>query len=400
MIILVINAGSSSVKFTIFDMADQKKVLASGLIERIGIEGTTMKYSNFRGEEVKGEVPVKNPKDAVKLITERLLDAKVGVVKSLADIKAIGHRVVQGMEKIQEPIILDEAAKKIVKDCGVLAPLHNPHNLMGIEACEAVLPGVPNVGVFDTAFHHTMPPKAYLYALPYKYYEEDHIRRYGFHGTSHGYVVKAAAALDGRPVDKLKIITAHLGNGCSLAAVKGGICQDTSMGLTPLEGVIMGTRSGDLDPSSVLYIMKKEGLTPDQADNLLNKKSGVLGLANIGSSDLRDVEAEANKGNKLCAQALEVFAYRVKKYIGAYMAVLGGLDILVFTAGVGENSSTMRAAICQDLEGIGLKLDAEKNSVRSPEPRVVSAAESPVKIHVIPTNEELAIAEATVKLVG
>ncbi|MDR1083848.1 MAG: acetate kinase [Deltaproteobacteria bacterium] len=400
MIILVINAGSSSVKFTIFDMADQKKVLASGLIERIGIEGTSMKYTNFRGEEVKGEVPVKNPKDAVKIITERLLDARVGVLKSMSDIKAIGHRVVQGMEKIIEPVLLDEKAKTIVRECGVLAPLHNPHNLMGIEACEAVLPGVPNVGVFDTAFHSTMPSRAFLYALPYKYYEEDHIRRYGFHGTSHGFVAKAAAALDGRPLNSLKIITAHLGNGCSLAAVKNGQCQDTSMGLTPLEGVIMGTRSGDLDASAVLYIMKKDGLTPDQADNLLNKKSGVLGLASIGSSDLRDVEAEANKGNKLCAQALEVFAYRVKKYIGSYMAALGGLDILVFTAGVGENSSTMRAAICQDLEGIGLKLDAQKNSVRSPEPRVVSTGDSPIKIHVIPTNEELAIAEATLKLVG
>ncbi|MDR2141083.1 MAG: acetate kinase [Deltaproteobacteria bacterium] len=400
MVILVINAGSSSVKFTIFDMANQKKVLASGLIERIGIEGTTMKYTNHRGEEVKGEVPVKNPQDAVKIISERLLDAKVGVLKSLSEIKAIGHRIVQGMEKIQEPILLSAEAKNIVRECAVLAPLHNPHNLMGVEACEAVLPGVPNVGVFDTAFHSTMPPRAYLYGLPYKYYEKDHIRRYGFHGTSHGFVAKAAAALDGRPLEKLRIITAHLGNGGSLAAVKNGQCQDTSMGVTPLEGVIMGTRSGDVDATAVLHIMKGEGLTPDQADNLLNKQSGVLGLANIGSSDLRDVEAEANKGNKLCAQALEVYAYRVKKYIGAYMAALGGLDILVFTAGVGENSSTMRAAILQDLEGIGLKLDPKKNSVRSPEPRVISTDDSPIKIHVIPTNEELAIAEATSKLVA
>ncbi|MDR1607930.1 MAG: acetate kinase [Deltaproteobacteria bacterium] len=400
MVILVINAGSSSVKFTIFDMANQKKVLASGLIERIGIEGTTMKYANHRGEEVKGEVPVKNPQDAVKIISERLLDSKVGVLKSLSDIKAIGHRIVQGMEKIQEPILLNAEAKNIVRECAVLAPLHNPHNLMGIEACEAVLPGVPNVGVFDTAFHATMPPEAYLYGLPYKYYENNHIRRYGFHGTSHAYVAKAAAALDGRPLDKLKIITAHLGNGASLAAVKNGQCQDTSMGVTPLEGVIMGTRSGDVDPSAIFQIMKWENLTPDEADSLLNKKSGILGLANIGSSDLRDVEAEADKGNKLCAQALKVYAYRVKKYIGAYMAVLGGLDILVFTAGAGENSSTMRAAIVAGLEGIGLKLDASKNSVRSPEPRVISTDDSPIKIHVIPTNEELAIAEATAKLVG
>ncbi|MDR0549631.1 MAG: acetate kinase [Deltaproteobacteria bacterium] len=400
MVILVINAGSSSVKFTVFDMADQKKVLALGLIERIGIEGTTMKYSNFRGEEVKGEVPVKNPQDAVKLIAERLLDSKVGVLKSLAEVKAIGHRIVQGMEKIIQPILLDEKAKNIVRECGVLAPLHNPHNLMGIEACEAVFSGVPNVGVFDTAFHSTMPPKAYLYGLPYKYYEKDHIRRYGFHGTSHGFVARAAAALAGQPVESLKIITAHLGNGASIAAVKDGICQDTSMGLTPLEGVIMGTRCGDVDTTAVLYIMKQEGLTPDQADNLLNKQSGVLGLAGIGSSDLRDVEAKADQGDKLCAQALEVYAYRVKKYIGAYMAVLGGLDILVFTAGVGENSITMRAAILKGLEGLGLKLDPAKNAVRSPEPRVISTDDSPIKIHVIPTNEELAIAEATVKLVA
>jgi acetate kinase len=381
-------------------MADQKKVLALGLIERIGIEGTTMKYSNFRGEEVKGEVPVKNPQDAVKLIAERLLDSKVGVLKSLAEVKAIGHRIVQGMEKIIQPILLDEKAKNIVRECGVLAPLHNPHNLMGIEACEAVFSGVPNVGVFDTAFHSTMPPKAYLYGLPYKYYEKDHIRRYGFHGTSHGFVARAAAALAGQPVESLKIITAHLGNGASIAAVKDGICQDTSMGLTPLEGVIMGTRCGDVDTTAVLYIMKQEGLTPDQADNLLNKQSGVLGLAGIGSSDLRDVEAKADQGDKLCAQALEVYAYRVKKYIGAYMAVLGGLDILVFTAGVGENSITMRAAILKGLEGLGLKLDPAKNAVRSPEPRVISTDDSPIKIHVIPTNEELAIAEATVKLVA
>ncbi|MDR1871009.1 MAG: acetate kinase [Deltaproteobacteria bacterium] len=398
MVILVINAGSSSVKFTVFDMADQKKVLASGLIERIGIEGTTMKYSNHRGEEIKGEVPVKNPQDAVRIIAERLLDAKVGVLKSLSDIKAIGHRIVQGMDKIVQPVLMTADAKNIVRDCGVLAPLHNPHNLMGIEACEAVLPGVPNVGVFDTAFHSTMPPRAFLYGLPYNYYETDRIRRYGFHGTSHGYVAKAAAALDGRPLEKLKIITAHLGNGGSVAAVLNGQCQDTSMGLTPLEGVLMGTRCGDVDTSAVLYIMKKEGLTPDQADNLLNKKSGVLGLAGVGSSDLRDVEGQADKGNKLCAQALDIYAYRVKKYIGAYMAVLGGLDILVFTAGVGENSITMRAAILKGLEGIGLKLDAAKNSVRSPEPRVISTDDSPIKIHVIPTNEELAIAEATVKL--
>ncbi|MDR1658553.1 MAG: acetate kinase [Deltaproteobacteria bacterium] len=399
MVILVINAGSSSVKFTCFDMADNKKVLATGLVERIGIEGTSMKYTNHKGDEVKGAVDVKNPTDAVKLISERLLDANHGVLKSLNEVKAIGHRVVHGAEKIKDPIIITSEVKEVIKDCFSMSPLHNPHNLNGIEACEGVLPGVPNVGVFDTAFHATMPPNAFLYGIPYNFYTENSVRRYGFHGTSHAYVSKAAATLDGRPYQSLKIVTCHLGNGGSVAAIKDGKCQDTSMGLTPLEGLVMGTRSGDVDPAVVLYLMKLKNLTADQTDNLLNKQSGVLGLAGIGSSDLRDVETAQDSGNAQCRQALEVYAYRVRKYIGAYMAALGGLDIVVFTAGVGENSATMRASIVNGLDGLGIKLDGAKNAVRSPEPRVISQEGSPVKIHVIPTNEELAIAEFTVSLV-
>ncbi|MDR2443012.1 MAG: acetate kinase [Deltaproteobacteria bacterium] len=399
MVILVINAGSSSVKFTCFEMADNKKVLATGLVERIGIEGTSMKYTNHKGDEIKGEVDVKNPTDAVKLISERLLDSKHGVLTSLSEVKAIGHRVVHGGEKVKDPIIITSEVKEVIKSCFSMSPLHNPHNLNGVEACEGVFPGVPNVGVFDTAFHATMPPHAYLYGIPYNYYTENAVRRYGFHGTSHAYVSKAAAVLDGRPYQDLKIITCHLGNGGSVAAIKDGKCQDTSMGLTPLEGLVMGTRSGDIDPAVVLYLMKLKNLTPDQADNLLNKQSGILGLAGIGSSDLRDVETAQNSGNNQCRQALEVYAYRVRKYIGAYMAALGGLDILVFTAGVGENSATMRASVVKGLDGLGIKLDEAKNAVRSPEPRVVSQDDSPVKIHVIPTNEELAIAEFTLSLV-
>ncbi|MDR1081065.1 MAG: acetate kinase [Deltaproteobacteria bacterium] len=400
MIILVINAGSSSVKFTLFDMLDNKKVLATGLIERIGIDGTSMKYSNWKGDKSQGPVDVKNAKDAVKVISERLVDPKTGVVGSLSEIKGAGHRIVHGGEKVNKPVLVTDEVKSILKDCFSMSPLHNPHNLAGIEAAEEVLKGVPNVGVFDTAFHSTMPPRTFLYGIPYELYSEDKIRRYGFHGTSHAYVSKAAAAFDGRPPESLKIITAHLGNGASITAVKGGRSYDTSMGLTPLEGVIMGTRSGDIDPAVIFHIMKIKGLGYQDVDNLLNKKSGVLGLAGIGSSDLRDVEEAANKGNEKCAQALDIYAYRIRKYIGAYMASLGGLDILVFTAGAGENSSTLRANVLEGMEGLGFKLDKAKNDVRSSDIRVISTDDSKVKVMVVPTNEELAIAEFTAEVLG
>ncbi|MDR2612635.1 MAG: acetate kinase [Deltaproteobacteria bacterium] len=395
MIILVINAGSSSVKFTLFDMKDDKKVLATGLIERIGIEGTSMKYSNWKGEKSQGSVDVKNPKEAVKVISERLVDTKYGVIGALSEIKAVGHRIVHGGEKVNRPVRVTEEVKGILKDCFSMSPLHNPHNLAGIEACEGVLKGVPNVGVFDTAFHSTMPPRTFLYGIPYELYTKDQIRRYGFHGTSHAYVSRAAARFDGRPIEDLRIVSAHLGNGASITAVKGGKSYDTSMGLTPLEGVIMGTRSGDIDPAVIFHIMKIKGLSYQEVDNLLNKQSGVLGLAGIGSSDLRDIEEAANKGNKQCAQALDIYAYRIRKYIGAYLVALGGLDILVFTAGAGENSNTLRAAILEGLDGLGFKLDRARNDVRSSDIRVISTDDSPYKIMVVPTNEELAIAEFT-----
>jgi acetate kinase len=399
MIILVINAGSSSLKFTLFDMDDNKKVLANGLIERIGIDGTSMKYSNYKGEKYQSQVQVKNANEGAQLATEFLVDVKYGVLEDLKAIDAIGHRIVHGMEKISKPVLVTPEVKAVLNEGSLLAPLHNPHNLVGIQACEMVLPGVPNVGVFDTAFHSTMPPRAYLYGIPYALYTEDHIRRYGFHGTSHAYVSKIAAEIDGRPAKDLRIITAHLGNGASITAIKGGESIDTSMGLTPLEGVIMGTRSGDIDPAIVIHLMKLKGMSPQEMDNLLNKKSGVLGLGGIGSSDLRDIEEAADGGNTQCAQALDIYAYRIRKYIGSYIAALGGLDILVFTAGAGENSATLRASILKDLEGIGFKLDLEKNKVRSSEPRVISLPESPYKVMVIPTNEELAIAEFTAGVV-
>jgi acetate kinase len=400
MVILVINAGSSSVKFTLYDMKDDKKVLANGLIERIGIDGTSMKYSTWKGDKSEGPIGVKNTNEAVKVISDRLVDPKEGVIKSLGEINAVGHRIVHGGEKAVKPMLVTPEVKGILKDCFSMSPLHNPHNLAGIEACEAVLKGHPYVLVFDTANHSSKPPRTFLYGIPYELYTEDHIRRYGFHGTSHAYVSRAAARHDGRPVEDLRIITAHLGNGASITAVKGGKSYDTSMGLTPLEGVIMGTRSGDLDPAIIFHIMELKKLGYKDVDNLLNKKSGVLGLAGIGSSDLRDVEQAADKGNAQCAQALDIYAYRVRKYIGAYLAALGGLDILVFTAGAGENSSTLRAAILEGLDGLGFKLDKARNDVRSSDVRVISTDDSPYKIMVVPTNEELAIAEFTGEVLG
>jgi acetate kinase len=398
MIVLVINAGSSSVKFTLFDIDNNRQVLASGLIERIGIEGTVMRYSTHKGAKEQKPVDVKNPTDAVKVITEHLVDKELGVLDSLSRIDAIGHRIVHGMEKISRPVLLTKEAKEIVRECFSLSPLHNPHNLAGIEACEKVLPGVPNVGVFDTAFHATMEPHVYLYAIPYKWYTDGHIRRYGFHGTSHEYVAKAAAKFLGRPFKDLRMVTCHLGNGASVTAIKGGECRDTSMGLTPLEGLVMGTRSGDLDPAVVLHIMNLTGKSTKEMDALLNKESGVLGVGGIGSSDLRDVEEAAGKGNSQCATALKMFAYRVRKYIGAYMAALGGLDVLVFTAGAGENSSSLRWSTLEGLEGLGFKLDKARNDVRSSETRVISTDDSPITVLVVPTNEELAIAEFTTAL--
>ncbi|MGL4209873.1 MAG: acetate/propionate family kinase, partial [Candidatus Adiutrix sp.] len=395
------NAGSSSVKFTCFDISgDKKEVLASGLIERIGIEGTRIKYENHKGDEFKKDVPVKDAQEAVKLISDELINPQYGVLKSLSEVKAIGHRVVHGGEKITNPVVIDSNVKDTIKECFAIAPLHNPPNLTGIEACEAAFPGVPNVGVFDTAFHATMPPHAFLYGIPYELYTEDKIRRYGFHGTSHAFVSRKAALMLGSKPEDVKVVVCHLGNGGSVSAVDGGKCQDTSMGLTPLEGLIMGTRSGDLDPAIVAHIMKLKNLSGEDVNNYLNKKSGLLGLAGINSSDLRDIEEAHAGGNKQCTQAMETYSYRIKKYIGAYMAALGGIDILAFTAGVGENSSNIREMVLKGLGGLGFKLDLAKNAERSSEARFINTGDSPIKIAVIPTNEELEIAEQTVDIVG
>ena len=391
--ILIINAGSSSLKYQLMD-PDTGVVSAKGLCERIYIDGRLTHNAN--GKKVVKDIPMPTHSEAIQAVLAILVDPVDGVIKSTDEIDAVGHRVLHGgMEFFDSCIINDEVIAAIEK-CIPLGPLHNPANLMGIRACQAVMPKTPQVAVFDTAFHMTMPPVAYRYAIPTEYYKNDSIRRYGFHGTSHKYVTKRAIELMGRK--DMKLINCHLGNGSSLSAVKDGKCQDTSMGLTPLAGVPMGTRSGDLDPAVVQFVMNKYKMTPDEALNMLNKKSGVLALSGI-SSDFRDIEGEAEKGNEDCALALNKFAYEVRKYIGSYAAALGGLDCLVFTAGVGENSASMRARICEGLEFLGVKIDPEKNNVRGKE-AIISADDSKVTVWVIPTNEELMIAQDTAELVN
>lgn len=397
--ILVINAGSSSLKYQLMD-PDTGRVYAKGLCERIGIDGRlTHKVVDENDEAVlkeTREIPMPTHSEAIEAVLSILVDERFGVVKSLDEVDAVGHRVLHGGDKFIESCIVDEACKQAIEDCIPLGPLHNPANLKGIIACEHAMPGKKQVAVFDTAFHMTMPPKAYRYAIPAKYYEEDHIRRYGFHGTSHRFVSKRAIELMGKSASELKIIVAHLGNGSSLSAVADGKCQDTSMGLSPLAGVPMGTRSGDIDPCIVEFICNKYGLTPSECLNMLNKKSGMLAVSGV-SSDFRDLEAGAKEGNDNCALARDMFAYGVRKYIGAYAAALGGLDCLVFTAGVGENDGKMRAQICEGLEFLGVKIDAEKNKKRGEE-CVISTPDSKVTVWVIPTNEELMIAQDTAEL--
>lgn len=391
--VLIINAGSSSLKYQLMD-PETGDVSAKGLCERIYIDGRLT--HNAHGRKVVKEIPMPTHSEAIQAVLAILVDPVDGVIKSTDEIDAVGHRVLHGgMEFFDSCIINDEVIAAIEK-CIPLGPLHNPANLMGIRACQAVMPKTPQVAVFDTAFHMTMPPVAYRYAIPTEYYKNDSIRRYGFHGTSHKYVTKRAIELMGRK--DMKLVNCHLGNGSSLSAVKDGKCQDTSMGLTPLAGVPMGTRSGDLDPAVVQFVMNKYGMTPDEALNMLNKKSGVLALSGV-SSDFRDIEGEAEKGNEDCALALNKFAYEVRKYIGSYAAALGGLDCLVFTAGVGENSASMRARICEGLQFLGVKIDPEKNNVRGKE-AIISADDSKVTVWVIPTNEELMIAQDTAELVN
>ena len=369
-------------------------VSAKGLCERIYIDGRLTHNAN--GKKIVKDIPMPTHSEAIQAVLAILVDPVDGVIKSTDEIDAVGHRVLHGgMEFFDSCIINDEVIAAIEK-CIPLGPLHNPANLMGIRACQAVMPKTPQVAVFDTAFHMTMPPKAYRYAIPTEYYENDSIRRYGFHGTSHKYVTKRAIELMGRK--DIKLVNCHLGNGSSLSAVKDGKCQDTSMGLTPLAGVPMGTRSGDIDPAVVQFVMNKYGMSADECLNMLNKKSGVLALSGV-SSDFRDIENGAEEGNENCAQALDKFAYEVRKYIGSYAAALGGLDCLVFTAGVGENSASMRARICEGLEFLGVKLDPEKNNTRGKE-AIISADDSKVTVWVIPTNEELMIAQDTAALVN
>ena len=395
--ILVLNCGSSSLKYQLIDM-ENEAVLCIGLVERIGIEGSilTQKKDGVEGKYVK-EQPMKDHQDAIKLVLEGVLDSTYGGVKDMSEIDAVGHRVVHGGEKFASSVIITEEVEEAMRKCSELAPLHNPANLMGIDAIKAVLPGVPNVGVFDTAFHQTMPASSYLYGLPHRLYTEYGVRRYGFHGTSHKYVSQRAAAMLGKDIADLKIITCHLGNGASIAAVDGGKVVDTSMGLTPLEGLIMGTRCGDIDPAIIPFIMKKENLDADGVDKLMNKESGVYGMTGI-SSDFRDISTAAAEGNQKAIDALDAYHKRVKKYIGAYAAEMNGVDAIVFTAGLGENGIEDRLAIASNLEVLGVKMDAEANNVRGKE-TVISAADSKVKVLLIPTNEELMIARDTLELV-
>ncbi|MDY5212569.1 acetate/propionate family kinase [Intestinibacter sp.] len=395
--ILVLNCGSSSLKYQLIDM-ENEAVLCIGLVERIGIEGSilTQKKDGVEGKYIK-EQQMKDHQDAIKLVLEGVLDPTYGGVKDMNEINAVGHRVVHGGEKFASSVIITEEVEEAIRKCSELAPLHNPANLMGIDAIKAVLPGVPNVGVFDTAFHQTMPASSYLYGLPYRLYTEYGVRRYGFHGTSHKYVSQRAAEMLGKDIKDLKIITCHLGNGASIAAVDGGKVVDTSMGLTPLEGLIMGTRCGDIDPAIIPFIMKKENLDADGVDKLMNKESGVYGMTGI-SSDFRDICDAAAEGNQQAIDALDAYHKRVKKYIGAYAAEMNGVDAIVFTAGLGENGIDDRLAIASNLEVLGVKMDAEANNVRGKE-RVISAADSKVKVLLIPTNEELMIARDTLELV-
>ena len=394
--ILVLNCGSSSLKYQLID-SDTEKVLAKGLCERIGIEGSQLKHEPGDKAKVVFTENMKDHTDAVKMVIDALLDENHGVLKSISEIGAIGHRVVHAGEEFSGSVIITDKVKKALEKCCELAPLHNPANLIGIEACEKIMPNVPQVGVFDTAFHQTMPEKAYLYALPYEYYEKYKIRKYGFHGTSHRFVSEEAIKMLGKAPEDTKVITCHLGNGGSICAVSGGKSVDTSMGFTPLEGLVMGTRSGDIDPAVVTYIMSKENLSPAEMDAILNKKSGVLGISGV-SSDFRDIEEAENSGNARAKAALDIFAYRVAKYVGSYAAAMNGVDAIVFTAGLGENSSSMRKMICDYLEYLGVSLDAEKNGMRG-KAMAVSAETSKVKVFVIPTNEELVIARDTKELI-
>jgi len=394
--ILVINCGSSSLKYQILDMTNET-LLCKGLVEKIGIDGSVITHEKVGMDKFRLETPMANHEDAIAQVLAAIQDPEHGVVKDMSEIGAVGHRVVHGGEKYADSVLITEAVMKDVEECCEIAPLHNPPNIAGINACKALMPDTPMVAVFDTAFHQTMPPESYLYAIPYEYYTKYHIRRYGFHGTSHKYVSRRAAEMLNVDLEDLKIITCHLGNGASVSAIKHGKCIDTSMGFTPLEGLVMGTRSGDIDPALVTYIRQKENLPSGKANEILNKKSGVLGISGV-SSDFRDIEAAVAEGNERAQLALKVFAHKVRFYIGAYIAEMNGCDAIVFTAGVGENDIGMRDIICNDLGNLGIKLDVVKNRVRGKE-AIISRDDSKIKLIMIPTNEELMIARDTYNIV-
>ena len=394
--VLVINCGSSSLKFQLID-SETEQAVAKGLCERIGIDGR-ITYSPLGGEKESEFKAMPTHTEAIRYVLEALMNPKTGVIKDLAEVGAVGHRVVHGGEKFTSSVVITEEVKKAIEECNDLAPLHNPANLIGINACQELMPNTPMVAVFDTAFHTTMPEKAYLYGLPQEYYQNYKIRRYGFHGTSHSYVSKRAAEILRRPYDDLKTIVCHLGNGASLSAVKNGQCVDTTMGLTPLEGLIMGTRCGDIDPSVIEYIAKKKNMDIAQVMHVLNKESGVYGLSNGLSSDFRDLGTAAGEGNHYAECAIDTFCYSVAKHIGAFVAAMDGVDDVVFTAGVGENDATVREKICSYLRYLGTDIDPEANAVHGEE-AIISKVDARVKLLVIPTNEELAIARETVALV-
>lgn len=393
--ILVVNCGSSSLKYQLID-SETEQVLAKGLCERIGIDGR-LTYQPAGGEKEITEAAMPTHNEAIQMVLDALVNDKTGVIKSLDEINAVGHRIVHGGEKFTSSVIIDDEVMAAIEECNDLAPLHNPANLIGVRTCQKLMPGVPMVAVFDTAFHQTMPAKAYTYGLPYEYYEKYKVRRYGFHGTSHDFVSHKLAELVGKPYDSLKMIICHLGNGASVSAIKDGKCQDTSMGLTPLEGLVMGTRSGDIDPSIMEFIANKEGLDIAGVMNVLNKKSGVFGVSEL-SSDFRDLEEGAEAGNEKAQLAMDVFAYRVAKYVGSYVAALNGVDAIAFTAGIGENAPLIRKMVLSYLGYLGIELNEEENNKRGDD-MLISTPDSKVTVMVIPTNEELAIARQTVALV-
>ena len=394
--VLVINCGSSSLKYQVLDMTNES-LLCKGLVERIGMDGSVITHEKIGMEKKKTEVPMNDHKDAIEQVLKAVQDPETGVVKSMDEIGAVGHRVVHAGEKFASSVRITDEVIKALEECVELAPLHNPPNLLGIAACQELMPSTPMVGVFDTAFHQTMPPESYIYAIPYEDYEKHGIRRYGFHGTSHKYVAERASKMLNVNLEDLKLITCHLGNGASVSAIKRGKCIDTSMGFTPLEGLVMGTRCGDIDPAIVTYIREKENLPQGKANEILNKKSGVLGISGV-SSDFRDIEDAVAEGNERAALALKVFAHKVRFYIGAYIAEMNGVDAIIFTAGVGENDVTMREIICNNLGNLGIKLDPVKNKMRGKETEI-STDDSKVKILMIPTNEELMIARDTYNIV-